>query len=634
MTSRRLLLLVLSVFPLIAHAERKPNILLIVADDLGWGELGCQGFSKEIPTPHIDSIFANGTRFTDGYVSAPYCSPTRAGLLTGRYQERFGHEFNPGIPVVASEPTGLPLDEVTMGQRLKSAGYATGWFGKSHLGTTPSHHPLRRGFDEFYGFLAPGGHSYISPGSGTNAILRGYDVVKEPGYLTETFAAETVSFIERKKDEPWFVYLPFNAVHAPLETLAKYEDRFTSIQNPKRRKFAALLSALDDAVGEVLGKVKELGLEEDTLVYFVSDNGGPTDVTTSGNGPLKGLKAQTSEGGIRVPFAIQWKGHLPAGKVDSRPVIQLDLLPTSLAAAGVEIDPAWKLDGVNLLPYLKGEKTEEPHNVLYWRFGQQFAIRMGDWKLVKSAADGVIDRAEPGLAKTGGAKLYNLASDIGERNDLAAANPAKVEELAALWNAWNATLIAPKWTPPGFHPEGGRIKEGKAAKSTKTQGKKSKAEVASNASRVGPWKSGDVLALDDSPSIANKGFTLGAEIETGDAPTGVILAHGGHLRGYALHVTGGKLVFSFRSDGELTTVACSEALAVGTHKIEANLSPVGRLTLKLDDKEVAEGKTPELIKKRPGEGLTVGNDGSNPVGPYSAPNAFSGKVTRATITIR
>lgn len=628
MKSPCLLLLIVSSFPLIAHAERKPNILLIVADDLGWGELGCQGLAKDIPTPHIDSIFANGIRFTDGYVSAPYCSPTRAGLLTGRYQEGFGHEFNPGIPVVPDEPTGLPLDEVTMGQRLKSAGYATGWFGKSHLGTTPAHHPMQRGFDEFYGFLAPGGHSYISAGKGTNAILRGHEIVKEPGYLTETFAAETASFIERKKDTPWFVYLPFNAVHAPLETLAKYEDRFTSIQNPKRRKFAALLSALDDAVGEVLGKVRELGLEEDTLIYFISDNGGPTDVTTSGNGPLKGLKAHTSEGGIRVPFAIQWKGHLPAGKVDARPVIQLDLLPTSLAAAGVEIDPAWKLDGINLLPYLRGENSGIPHEALFWRFGKQFAIRKGDWKLVKSAADGVIDRAEPGLATTDGAMLYNLAADIGEKNDLAAENPAKAKELAKLWNVWNATLIAPKWTPPGFHPEGGRIKE---KKQSKAKAKKEKPEVASNASREGPWKSGDMLDVADSPSIANKGFVLTAEIEVSESPNGVILAHGGHLRGYALHVAEGKLGFAFRSDGELSSVIAPDALTVGSHKVEVNVSPVGRITLKLDDQEVAEGRTLELIKKRPGEGLTIGNDGSNPVGNYSAPNAFNGKVSGAAV---
>ena len=600
---------------LTAHAERRPNILLIVADDLGWGELTSQGFTTEIPTPHIDSIGANGVRFTNGYVSGPYCSPTRAGLLTGRYQERFGHEFNPGIPTVPGEPTGLPLSETTLGQRMKAAGYATGWFGKSHLGTEPAFHPQQRGFDEFYGFLAPGSHSYISPGKGQNAMLRGTEPLKEVPYLTEAFATETCAFMEKNKERPWFVYLPFNAVHAPLETLEKYESRFTSIQDPKRRKFAALLSALDDAVGTVLTKVRDLGLEEDTLIYFISDNGGPTDSITSSNGPLKGFKAQTSEGGIRVPFAIQWKGKIPAGKTDARPVIQLDLATTSLAAAGVEIDPAWKLDGVNLLPYLTGENAGNPHDTLYWRFGQQLAIRNGDWKLVKSAADGVIDRAEPGKASTRDAKLYNLTEDIGEKNDLAAAHPEKVQELAKLWNEWNATLVDPKWTPSGFDPDGGKLKKPKKA--------------ANASSKSGPWQSGDMLEVADSPDIAGKGFSLTAELEITEAPQGVIIAQGGHSRGYALHVIDGKLAFSLRSDGELFNVVSEEALPSGSHKVEARISASGEVELKLDAKIVATGKA-ALVKRRPGEGLNVGNDGKNPVGLYTAPNPFNGKVLKAS----
>jgi arylsulfatase A-like enzyme len=613
MKSNYMLLGLLAALAIPAHAERKPNILLIVADDLGWGELTSQGFTKDIPTPNIDSISANGVRFTNGYVSGPYCSPTRAGLLTGHYQQRFGHEFNPGPPTEANAAVGLSLQETTIGNRLKSAGYATGWFGKSHLGTAPEFHPQKRGFDEFYGFLG-GAHSYVEPGQGQNAVLRGTEPVKETGYLTETFAKEAASFIERKKDEQWFVYLPFNAVHAPLDTLKKYDERFTSISDPKRRKFAALLSALDDSVGTVLNKVRDLKLEEDTLVYFISDNGGPTASTTSGNGPLKGYKAQTSEGGIRVPFAIQWKGKIPAGKVDDRPVIQLDLLPTSLAAAGVELDPAWKLDGVNLLPYLKGEKTEAPHDALFWRFGQQIAIRKGDWKLVKSAADGTRAGAGAGAASTKGAKLYNLANDIGEKNDLAANHPDKVKDLSDAWNAWDATLVDPKWTPGGPRRNGNR------------RG----AEVASNTSHTGPWKSGDVLTGQDSPNIAGKGFTVSAEIE-GDAKDGVIVAQGGNARGYALHVAEGKLVFSARNGGDLSSIVATEALPAGAHKIEASVDAAGQVKLTVDGKQVGEGKLASLIDRRPGEGLTVGNDGGAPVGEYTAPHAFEGKVTNVTV---
>ncbi|MCW1885010.1 sulfatase-like hydrolase/transferase [Luteolibacter flavescens] len=612
MKSNHMILGLLAAVAIPAHAERKPNVLLIVADDLGWGELTSQGFTKDIPTPNIDSISANGVRFTNGYVSGPYCSPTRAGLLTGRYQQRFGHEFNPGNPVEAGTAIGLSLQETTIGDRLKSAGYATGWFGKSHLGNTPEFHPQKRGFDEFYGFLG-GAHGYFEPGRGDNAVLRGTEPVKETGYLTETFASEAASFIERKKDQQWFVYLPFNAVHAPLDTLKKYDDRFASISDPKRRKFAALLSALDDSVGTVLNKVRDLKLEEDTIVYFISDNGGPTQSITSGNGPLKGYKAQTSEGGIRVPFAIQWKGTIPAGKVDERPVIQLDLLPTSLAAAGVEIDPAWKLDGVNLLPYLKeGGKTEAPHEALYWRFGQQIAIRKGEWKLVKSAEDGI--RYGGGKASADGAKLYNLTTDIGEKNDLASEHPDKVKELTEAWNAWNATLVDPKWTPNGNRRNAQRRRE-----------------VAGNASRTGPWKSGDALSAENSPDIAGKGFTIAAQIE-GEPKDGVILAHGGTSRGYALHLARGKLVLSVRDGGELSSVVGTEPVAAGSRKVEATVAADGQVKLAVDGQPAGEGKLASIVTRAPGQGLTVGNDGGAAVGEYAAPHAYEGKVTNATVT--
>jgi arylsulfatase A-like enzyme len=434
--------------PTTATAPRRPNILLIVADDLGYGELTCQG-NPQIPTPNIDSIARNGVRFTSGYVSGPYCSPTRAGLMTGRYQQRYGHEFNPGPAQAASPNFGLSLKETTIADRLKAAGYATGMFGKWHLGYRPEFHPLKRGFDDYFGFLG-GAHDYLNATRDpSNPILRGTTPVTEIDYTTETFGREAVSFIERHRGEPWFVYLPFNAVHAPLESLQKYLSRFEGIADQKRRTFAAMLSAMDDAVGAVLAKVRERSLEEDTLVVFISDNGGPTAVTTSRNDPLRGFKAQTWEGGIRIPFMAQWKGRLPAGKVDDRPVIQLDILPTALAAAGVPINPDWKLDGVNLLPYLKGEKSGPPHSALYWRFGEQIAIRMGDWKLVKAPGAGVNGAGRRRSADATGAHLFNLARDIGEQNDLTAQEPSKVRELADAWNRWNAGLIDPLWRPNG-----------------------------------------------------------------------------------------------------------------------------------------------------------------------------------------
>ncbi|RYD49289.1 MAG: sulfatase [Verrucomicrobiaceae bacterium] len=604
-------LLALASLPAFA-ADRKPNVLIIVADDLGYGETGAQGFAKDIPTPNIDSIAANGTRFTSGYVSGPYCSPTRAGLLTGRYQQRFGHEFNPGPPVAQGEQVGLSLGETTIGDRFKKAGYATGWFGKSHLGNSPEHHPLSRGFDEFYGFLG-GAHSYLKSGADSeNPILRGREIVRDPGYLTEDFAKEAVSFIERKKDDPWFVYLPFNAVHAPLEVTEKYEARFASIKDEKRRKFAGLLSALDDGVGSVLSKVRELGLEEDTLVVFIADNGGPTEQISSGNGPLRGFKSQTWEGGIRVPFSIQWKGTIPAAKVDARPVIQLDLLPTALAAAGVEADPAWKLDGVNLLPYLKGEKTEAPHDALYWRFGQQLAIRKGDWKLVK----GPVGNSPRGTATVEGAQLYNLAEDIGETTDLAAKNPEKVKELADQWNKWNGELVAPKW-----YPNGGR------------GGRGNRAARSSQAATPSPWKTGDSLDGSAAPQVANRAFVISAQVDSAQ-PEGVILGHGGPAQGYALHVKDGKLALSVRINRQLSTVVSEEAFPAGKHDVEALVSPDGTVALKVDGKPIGAGKLAGLIARQPGEGLHVGNDGDAAVGEYDAPAEFSGTVSNVTVSLK
>jgi arylsulfatase A-like enzyme len=408
----------------------RPNVILILADDLGWGETGPQG-GKDIPTPALDSLAKSGVRFTNGYVSCPLCSPTRAGLLSGRYQQRFGHEFNPGPEATASDDFGMDLKQPTIADRMKALGYATGMFGKWHLGYKEAYTPPKRGFDEFYGFLG-GAHPYLPEGArARGSILRGAEAVDPPPYLTDAFGGEAVSFIEKHKDVPFFVYLPFNAVHSPLQAVDKYLKRFEAL--PDRRKtFAAMLSAMDDNIGRVLDKLRELKIEERTLIFFLSDNGGPTAQTTSGNGPLRGFKGQTWEGGIRIPFMIQWKGKLPEGKVSDVPVISLDILPTAVAAAGRAIDPAWKLDGVNLLPYLTGENAGRPHESLFWRMGEKKAARVGDWKMV-------VDRDIPKPA------LFNLAEDIGEKNDLAEKMPEKFKEIQAAFDAWEAQLEKPRW---------------------------------------------------------------------------------------------------------------------------------------------------------------------------------------------
>ena len=325
--NRRQFLSALAAAPLARAADNKPNVIVILADDLGWGDIGCYG--SDLPTPNIDSIAKNGTRFTDAHVSCPYCSPTRAGLMTGRYQTHFGHEFNPGPAEQAVENFGLPLTETAMPARFKALGYRTGMFGKWHLGYREEYRPMRRGFDEFYGFLG-GAHSYIDANAdSSNPIYRGNTKVDKIDYTTDEFTREAVSFIERNKDNPFFVYLPYNAVHNPMQALDKYTARFPKIADPQRRIYAGMTAALDDGVGQVLKTLDKHKLTNKTLVVFFTDNGGPTLANTSRNGPLRGYKAQVWEGGLRIPFMMQWPGHIPKGKIVNHPVIALDILPNA-----------------------------------------------------------------------------------------------------------------------------------------------------------------------------------------------------------------------------------------------------------------------------------------------------------------
>jgi arylsulfatase A-like enzyme len=427
-------------------AETWPNILVILADDLGYADIGVHG-GRDVPTPNIDALAARGVRCTSGYVSAPYCSPTRAGLLTGRYQTRFGHEFNPHV---GDETTlGLPLEERTIADYLRGAGYATGLVGKWHQGFDAAHHPQSRGFDDYFGFLV-GGHNYLlrrdaeakfGSAHSHDMIYRGRALQKLDGYLTDLFTDEAIAFVDRHAAQPWFLYLAYNAVHTPLEVLEAYAARVpASITDPERRGYLSLLVGLDDSIGRILAKLRQTDRGKETLVFFLSDNGGSGKrpflaYNTGINRPLRGNKGQSLEGGIRVPFFVSWPGKLPAGTTYDQPVTALDILPTACAAPGASTGS--NLDGVNLLPYLGGERPEAPHEALYWRFGPQKAVRKGRWKLV--------DWRDFEAKRDSGWQLYDLATDPGESNDLATAHPARVAELRAAWDAWNGHNAAPRW---------------------------------------------------------------------------------------------------------------------------------------------------------------------------------------------
>jgi arylsulfatase A-like enzyme len=457
-------------FVSIGKAVDTPNIIVLLADDLGYGELSCQG-NAEIPTPHIDSIAANGVRFTNGYVTGPNCSPSRAGFLSGRIPTRFGYENNP-IGHRNEDPTiGLPADEVTIAETLQDAGYVTGLIGKWHQGGTAAYHPFRHGFEEFFGFMHEG-HYFVPPpwegvttmlrrktipggGEGRwvgkkgliyhtwgnnepdydadNPIIRGGQPVVETEYLTDALTREAVDFIDRHDDKPFFLYLPYNAVHSPLQGADAYMRKFSHIEDIQRRIFAAMLANMDDSVGAVLKQLRKSGLEENTLVFFLSDNGGPTRELTSSNAPLRGQKGMMYEGALRVPFMVQWKGAIPAGKVYDNPVSSLDIYAT--AAANAKAKAPKNIEGVNLIPFLTGENSGRPHETLFWRQGGKAGLRHGDLKLVRMGG-----RKDVGNAKW---ELYDLSKDLSEETNLAQSNPEKLAELITLWEQMNGEMREP-----------------------------------------------------------------------------------------------------------------------------------------------------------------------------------------------
>jgi arylsulfatase A-like enzyme len=438
---KKLAFVFLVLFQLHAAAAAKPNIIIFYLDDMGWAQPGAYG-GKLAPTPHMDSLAANGVRFTNGYSSGCVCSPGRVGLMTGRYQARTGHDANP-----TREGRELLLTETTMAQHLKPAGYTTGIVGKWHLGDTDTKFmPLSRGFD-----FAMGTVGNLGEGKGPS-FYRGNELLQDlegAPITSPIFAREACSFIDANKATPFFLHLSFNAVHSPVVASPPWLEKFKHLDK-RVQAYAALIGEADEAIGTVLTKLRELKLEEDTLIFCISDNGGASKEAEQLG--LRGSKWFVWEGGIRVTWMAQWKGRIPGGRVLEDPVIQIDVLPTSLAAAGAET-PKVELDGINLLPLLEGKADKLSPRELYFRFGVQHAVRQGDWKLVKASKD-----MEP--------MLVNLATDPGEQNDLSAENPAKKTELTALFAKWNASMQPPRWEDQRWNGDENR-KDNKKAKKKK-----------------------------------------------------------------------------------------------------------------------------------------------------------------------
>ncbi|MEM6473748.1 MAG: sulfatase-like hydrolase/transferase [Planctomycetota bacterium] len=466
----------------------QPNIVILLADDLGYGELlsgpatnlfaGQLGDAtlasrpNRIPTPNIDSIADSGVQFTQAYVTGPNCSPSRAGLLTGKIPTRFGYEFNP-IGARNEQPgIGLPPSQQTLAELLHDRGYTTGLIGKWHLGGSAAYHPHRHGFDEFFGFTHEG-HYFVPPPydgvmtmlrrkvlpggrqgrwignrliysshmghdepdyDANNPMIRGGQPESEQSYLTDAFTRESVSFIKRHADQPFFLYVAYNAVHSPLQ--AKLEDyaRFDGIADPHRRVFAAMLASLDQSVGKILRTLESESLQKQTLVVFLSDNGGPTKELTSSNWPLRGQKGQMYEGGIRIPMSMTWPGTLPKAMLYKQPVSSADLYATAANIAGVEERPRG-IDGVDLMPYLNKAVDGRPHQRFFWRQGLRSAIRIDDWKLVRDRG------GKRGLA--GSWELYDLSEDITEGRNVAETEPVKLREMIKAWTRWDGEMAEP-----------------------------------------------------------------------------------------------------------------------------------------------------------------------------------------------
>jgi arylsulfatase B len=470
-------------------APTPPNIIVILADDLGYGDTGAYG-SPRVKTPNIDALARDGVRFTQGYVAHPVCAPSRAALLTGRYQTRFGYEFN---PVGRDRTGGVSQGEVLLPQVLKGAGYSTGMVGKWHLGQPAGYHPLDRGFDSFFGVLSgasafmtdfqigdeeitpPGAEASFGGAEGVRAapgateaekmtllrraspVLRGREVVDETTYLTDAFTREAVNFIDANAGKPFFLYLAYTTPHTPLQAPASYIERNRAIPDKGQRVYAAMVTALDDGVGRVRAELKAKKLEKNTVIVFLSDNGCAGYIGTAcTNAPLNGYKGLHLEGGIRVPYIVSAPGRFRRGAVEDQVVSSLDIAPTAAALAGAVLPKG--TDGQNLVPYLSGPKPKGFARRLFWRSGPNFAIRDGAWKLWS------VNRAEPGESEslTAGITpdgvqaqvssqgvydmLYNLAEDPDESRNLAAARPEVVARLKAEITEWDRGNVPAQWT--------------------------------------------------------------------------------------------------------------------------------------------------------------------------------------------
>jgi arylsulfatase A-like enzyme len=612
-----------------ATVPAKPNFILILADDMGYGDIGPFGSTKN-RTPNLDRMAREGMRLTSFY-AAPVCTPSRAQILTGCYAKRVS------LPNVLSPAAALGLSsgEHTIAELLKQEGYATIAIGKWHVGDAPDFLPTRHGFDRYFGL------PYSNDMGGPTDLAKARRQRRPPlplvendkvtetvtpegqNRLTERYTAEAVRFVREHKDTPFFLYLPHTAVHVPIHPGDKFRGRSPyGIYND-------WVEEVDWSVGQVLDTVRELGLAERTLVIFTSDNG-PwlTQGTNAGMaGPLRGGKGGTFEGGVREPTIAWWPGKVSAGTSNAAIAANFDLLPTFVKLAGGKLPTDNRIDGQDLSPLLLGRATESPHKAhFYFSANALQAVRSGPWKLAVAPQSEGLGKPAPTQAEFT-PTLYNLDSDVGERHDVAALHPEVVKELRALVAEMDADLgltkLGPGVRPPGrvAHPVGLWL-------SGQEPGPDELA-VHYDLHELDKLEIGDVLGQGEAPQIGGKPLTISAEVQP-ESAEGVIVAQGGSFNGYALHLHGGKPVFTVRVAGEVTSISAPEK-PPGRFRVEARLDRNGALSLAVDGKTVAGGKAGGVIPAQPHEDFCVGFDNGRPVGDYDGKTHFRGTIAKLRV---
>ena len=633
--------LLLALNTLMAQAAAKPNIILIFIDDMGYGDIGPFGSTKN-RTPHLDRMAQEGMKFTSFY-AAPVCSVSRAQVMTGCYGVRVSI---PGVFPPASQH-GISAAEHTIGELMKAQGYATMCIGKWHLGDQPEFLPTRHGFDHYFGLPYSNDMMRKSKINGQPVVpLMRDETVEElltddaQNCIVERYTTEALKFIAANastgsaqgKDRPFFLYLPHTAVHVPVHPGQAFAGKSAN------GRFGDWVEEVDWSVGQVFAKLRELKLDQNTLVMFSSDNGPwlvkGGDAGTAG--PLRGGKGSTWEGGVREPTLAWWPGRVAPGSVCDAIAGNNDFLPTFVKLAGGTVPTDRKIDGKDIAPLLFGQTKASPHEARYYYNGYRLqAVRVGPWKLaIAPQGEGMGKNGPTVPASLDKPRLYNLDVEIGERTDVAAEHPDVVNRLRALAVQMAAELgdgqPGPAVRPAGFVENAVTLYPSEEVGRQGAAKKKGGAKRSAVATALDALKIGDVLTSELAPQVAGRPITISCELTT-TARDGVVVSHGGSAVGYTLYLKAGHAVFAVHSVGkEITRITSVEPLGKTT-RLEARLAADGTMTLLLDGKPAASGRAAGVLHRQPQEDFCVGHDAGKTVDDYDGKTMLQGTIKHLTI---